>query len=256
MLTRLARWSDSHELTRRLRRRLLEAPVVSHVVSALDRPRLRRLERAGAAEERSKARWREAPPGPGLTWGVQVSGDPAAEAAQRHGVFGSGRTVLEVGPGYGRVLEAALARGVEFGRYIGLDLSEENVRHLRERFADPRIEIVHGDVESFALGEPIDAALSFLTFKHLYPSCQVAVENLGRQLRPGGLVVFDLIEGSREYFHRDRATFMREYTRAEAEQIVRAAALELVAIDRIEHAPARVRMLVVARRPLTTGRDS
>ena len=253
VLTRLAQWSDSHELTRRLRRRVLATRVVSRAVAGFDRRRLRRLERAGATDERSKRRWREAPPGPGLTWGVEVSGDPAVEAAERHGVFGPGRTILEVGPGYGRVLRSALAREVEFGRYIGLDLSAQNVRHLREEFDDPRIEIVQGDVESTSLDEPIDAALSFLTFKHIYPSFRAALENLGRQLRPGGRIVFDLIEGPRVYFHRDRATFMREYTRAEVGEIVAAASLELVALDRVEHAPGRTRMLVVASKPPAKG---
>ncbi len=249
MFQRLARWSDSHAFTRNARRRLAEAPLVSQAITALDRRRLRRLEQAGGAEERSKRRWREAPPDPGLTWGVEVSGEPAVDAAQRFGVFGPDQTVLEVGPGYGRILDAALGRGVEFRRYIGLDLSEDNVAHLRARFDDPRIEIVHGDVETFALDEPLDAAISFLTFKHIYPSFQAALENLGRQLRPGGQVVFDLIEGGREYFHRDQVTFMREYTRDEVAELVAGASLELAALDRVEHAPGRERMLVVARKP-------
>ena len=221
---------------------------MSNAISALDRRRVRRLEQEGGVQERAKRRWREAPPDPGLTWGVEVSGDAAVAAAQRFGVFGPEQTVLEVGPGYGRILDAAQRAGVEYRRYVGLDLSEENVAHLRERFDDPRIEIVHGDVESFELGEPFDAAISFLTFKHIYPSFQAALTNLGRQLRPGGQVVFDLIEGGREYFHRDQVTFMREYTREEVGEIVAAAGLELAAIDRVVHAPGRERMLVVAHK--------
>ena len=222
---------------------------MSQAVAALDRRRVRRLEQEGDAAERAKSRWRAAPPDPGLTWGVEVSGDAAVEAAQRFGVFGPEQVVLEVGPGYGRILEAALRRGVEFRRYVGVDLSEGNVAHLRERFDDPRIEIVHGDAETFDLGEPFDAAISFLTFKHIYPSFENALANLGRQLRPGGQVVFDLIEGAREYFHRDQVTFMREYTRDEVGDHVVAAGLELAAIDRVVHAPGRERMLIVARRP-------
>jgi SAM-dependent methyltransferase len=246
MLARLARWSDSHEFTRRGRRWLLAAPGVAQAVSAIDRRRLRELEQEGQLGERSKRRWREAVPDPGLTWGHQVSGEPAVAAAERHGVFGPDLTVVEVGPGYGRILGAALRRGAEFRRYIGVDLSEENVRHLRVEFADPRVEIVHGDAETIEFGEPIDSIYSFLTFKHIYPTFATALANLGRQLRPGGTIAFDLIEGSREYVHRDNHTFMREYTRREAAEIVTGAALELVEIDLVEHAPGRARMLIVA----------
>ena len=185
----------------------------------------------------------------GLTWGDEVSGEPAVEIAERYGVFGSDHAVLEVGPGYGRILGAALARGVEFRRYIGLDLSQENVDHLRRTYDDPRLELVCGDVESADFDEPLDAAYSFLTFKHIYPSFAAALANIGRQLRPGGRVVFDLIEGSREYFHRDQVTFMREYTRPEAAGIVARAGLRLVAVDEVVHAPGRARMLIVAERP-------
>jgi len=249
MLTRLAKWSDSHPVTRRMRRRLLDAPGVSSAVAALDRRRLRQVESAGATAERAKSRWREAPPDRGLTWGDEVSGVPAVLAAERYGVFAPDHAVLEIGPGYGRILGAALERGVDFRRYVGLDLSQENVDHLRRTFDDPRLEIVCGDVESAEFDEPLDAAYSFLTFKHIYPSFAQALTNIAGQLRPGGRVVFDLIEGSREYFHRDQVTFMREYTRPEAAGIVARAGLRLVAIDEVVHAPGRTRMLIVAERP-------
>jgi SAM-dependent methyltransferase len=219
------------------------------MVSALDRRRLRRLESAGGAVELSKARWREAPPEVGLTWGERVAGDPAVDAAERHGVFGPDRLVVEIGPGYGRILGAALERGAEFRRYIGVDLSEENVSHLRATFDDPRIELVHGDAETVRFDEPIDSVYSFLTFKHIYPSFANALGNLAGQLRPSGRVVFDLIEGNRQYFHRDERTFMREYTRDEAAGIVSGAGLELIEFDHVEHAPGRTRLLVVATRP-------
>jgi SAM-dependent methyltransferase len=248
MFSRLAKWSDSHELTRRGRRWIARAPGVAQVVSTFDDRRLRRLESGGQAVERSKARWREAPPELGLTWGERVSGEPAVDAAERHGVFGPDNVVVEIGPGYGRILGAALERGVDFRRYIGVDLSEDNVRHLRTSFADPRVEIVHGDAESVSFDEPIDSVYSFLTFKHIYPSFATALANLGRQLAPGGRIVFDLIEGDREYFHRDERTFMREYTRDEVAEIVRGAELDLVSFDRVDHAPGRTRLLVIAQR--------
>jgi SAM-dependent methyltransferase len=249
MLSRLAKWSDSHAITRRGRRWIAEAPGVAQAVSALDSRRKRRLESDGQAVERSKERWRHAPPELGLTWGERVAGEPAVEAAERHGIFGPDKAVVEIGPGYGRILSAALARGVPFRRYIGVDLSEENVRHLRAGFEDPRVQILHGDAESVTFDEAIDSMYSFLTFKHIYPSFATALANLGAQLRPCGRIAFDLIEGGREYFHRDERTFMREYTREEAAKIVSEAGLELVTFDHVDHAPGRRRLLVVAARP-------
>jgi SAM-dependent methyltransferase len=249
MLRRLAAWSDSSELPRRVRRAVLEAPGIAHAVSVLDRRRLHRIEREGDARERSKLRWRSAAPGSGLTWGVELSGAPVVAAAQKHGIFGPDRTVLEIGPGYGRVVRACLERKIPFRRYIGLDVSAENVAHLRAAIDDPRVEFVHGDAESVSLGEPVHALLSTLTFKHLYPSFEAALANLEPQLRPGAPLMFDLIEGSREYFHRDGITFIREYAPAEVRTMLRRTSLELVTFDRIEHAPGRERLLVVARKP-------
>lgn len=247
MLRSLVRWSDSRPGLRRARRALSRAPLVSHAIGALDERRAQRLEHDGDPRERSKQRWSEVAPGPGLTWGEELSGEAAVDVCERHGAFGEGRTILEIGPGYGRIMRAVLDRGAAFERYLGLELSEQNASHLRQEFADPRIEIVRGDAESTQLDEKVDTVFSFLTFKHLYPSFEGALTNLRPQLRDGGVVIFDLIEGSRSYFQRDEQTFVHEYTRAEAEGIVGRSGLTLKAFDRVEHAPERARLVVVAR---------
>ncbi len=247
MLRRLVRWSDSRPGLRRARRALSRAPLVSRAIRARDERRARRLEHEGDARGRSKRRWSSVEPGPGLTWGEELSGQPAIHVCERHGAFGPGRTILEIGPGYGRIVGAALAAAAEFERYVGLELSERNVEHLRGAIDDPRVEIVQGDAESAQLGEPVDAVISFLTFKHIYPSFEGALANLRPQLRDGAVVIFDLIEGSRTYFQRDETTYVHEYTRDEAERIVRAVGLRPEAFDAVEHAPGRARMVVVAR---------
>jgi SAM-dependent methyltransferase len=249
MLRRLTEWSDRNRIGRRLRRSLLENPVSGRAIRSLDRRRMRELEREEDPVERSKRRWREAPPDPGLTWGDRVDGADAARVAIAHGVFGPGRSVLEIGPGYGRILEAVLAAGAEFDRYVGLDLSERNVSHLRAAFSDGRLEFVEGDAETASLDAPVDGAYSFLTFKHLYPSFEAALRNIASQLNPNGVVVFDLIEGDRAYFHHDRTSFVRHYTRETAREIVELAGLEPAGFDRVRHAPGRERLVVVARRP-------
>jgi SAM-dependent methyltransferase len=249
VLRRLAAWSDSSDTGRRLRRGLLANPLTAGAIHALDRRRTRRLESQGDPVERSKRRWREAEPDPGLTWGEEHGGGGGARVAEANGVFGPGRRVLEVGPGYGRILVACLESGLEFERYTGLDLSERNVAHLRAEFTDPRIEFVVGDAETAELAEPVDSVISFLTFKHLYPSFELALTNLGAQLRPGGTVLFDLPEGSRAYFHHDGSSFIRHYTRDQAARIVTRAGLALAGFDTVEHAPGRERLVVVAKAP-------
>ena len=54
--------------------------------------------------EQARASWEDLPPDPALTWGLKLTGDAFIAKAVAHGLHG---TVLEVGPGYGRLLEAA-----------------------------------------------------------------------------------------------------------------------------------------------------
>jgi SAM-dependent methyltransferase len=219
------------------------------MVKLSGRRRLRRFERRGEAWQRSRSRWRAGSPDAGLTWGIELSGDPLVDVADGYGAFGRGRTILEIGPGYGRLLRSCLDRGVAFERYLALDISEQNVGRLRDEIRDERVTIMHGDAETASFESPFDTALSFLTFKHFYPSFESVLRNLEPQLRPGALVLFDLIEGTREYFEWDQVTFVREYTREEVKEILRRSSLDLIAFDSVEHAPDRVRMVVVAKKP-------
>ena len=56
---------------------------------------------------------------PGLTWGVDVSGEAFVSKAAQYGALEPRSRVLGVGPGYGRLLLACLQRGASFGAYIG-----------------------------------------------------------------------------------------------------------------------------------------
>jgi SAM-dependent methyltransferase len=236
-----------------LGRRLRALPVASGVIDRIDRRRSERVERRADVAEVARSRWRGAGPALDLTWGARVSGDAFVERALAHGAFAADGTVLEVGPGYGRILRSCVDRGVPFARYIGLDLSPSNVAHLRQEFADPRIEFIEGDVERTSLPGPVDTVISSLTFKHLYPSFQAALANVRRQLSDRGRVVFDLIEGHRRYFHWDGRTYVREYRRDEVARILAACSLEPAAFDTVEHDRDHRRLLVVAR---VSGRPS
>ena len=211
-----------------------------------DRRRSERLVRASDAPEVAKSRWRATAPGPELTWGKELTGDAFVDRAVAHHAFGPDRRVLEVGPGYGRILRTCLERSVPFYRWVGLDLSAENVRHLSREFPDPRIEFVEGDAESARVHTPVDTVISSLTFKHIYPSFELALRNLAGQLSQRGLVLFDLIEGSGRCFERDDITYIRQYSREEVGELLARAPLELVGFDTVAHDREHVRLLVVA----------
>jgi SAM-dependent methyltransferase len=231
---------------------LLQVPGVSDVQKRLDRKSLRARREDEDPGSRSKERWRRSRPDAGLTWGRELSGAAFVRKAAEYGAFGPDHVVLEVGPGYGRLVRAALDEEVAFKRWVGLDLSAGTVESFNERFHEDPVEAVLGDAETARLGPEFDVLLSSLTFKHIYPTFGRALSNLQDQLRPGGLAIFDLIEGEREYFQRqDGVTYIRHYSRDEAADLVSQAAMKLVTFDAVDHDddPAHRRLLVVARRP-------
>jgi SAM-dependent methyltransferase len=223
---------------------------VTELEATLQRVESKLHESRDEAWQRSRERWRAARPDAHLTWGAELTGDAFIEKAEAAGAFGPGRVVVEVGPGYGRLLASALERGAEFESWAGIDLSQENVDHLEGRFGgESRAAFQVADVEEVKLDRPADAVLSSLTFKHLYPSFERALTNLGSQLSPGGVVLFDLIEGERRYFEEDEVTYIRWYTRDEVRELVERCGLELEAFDEVRHHPDMARLLVIARKP-------
>jgi SAM-dependent methyltransferase len=238
----------------RLRRALLGAldKRIDELEAQLDE-RISRLETAiGDGDEdwdRSRQRWRGAQPAADLTWDTELTGEAFIERANAHGAFGAERRVLEIGPGYGRLLASCLEQGLEFESWLGVDLSADCVAYLGRRFGRQGISFVEADVETIELDQPVDTILSSLTFKHLFPSFDVALRNLARQLRPDGVVIFDLIEGRWRSFENDRGTYVRRYTRDEVDAIVAGAGLTRIAFDEVRHHPDITRLLVVAGCP-------
>lgn len=199
--------------------------------------------------EQARMRWRTARPAPDLTWDREPGGGAFIAKVAAAGGFGAERAILEIGPGYGRLLAAALAERVPFRAWTGLDLSRRNVARLTERFAGPRVTFLHGDVEALALPGPVETVISSLTFKHLYPTFAVAAKRIAGALVPGGLLVFDLIEGTRQYFEAENGTtYIRWYERSEVTALLRDAGFSTVDFDEVEHDSEHRRLLVIARR--------
>lgn len=198
--------------------------------------------------ERSRTRWREASPTSNLTWDTELTGDAFIEKVAATGAFGPETDVLEIGPGYGRLLRACLDAGVGFRTYVGVDLSAENVAHLKQRFGTDMVSFINADIETLELDSDVDLVLSSLTLKHLYPSCERALANVSSRLRPGGRLVFDLIEGERRRWEHDNVTYIRSYSRVEVREILGRIGFTDISFDEVTHCPGRTRMLVVARR--------
>jgi SAM-dependent methyltransferase len=199
------------------------------------------------AQERSKSRWRQARPQLDLTFGESLTGQAFVTKLAEHAKLTEQTRLLEIGPGYGRLLSAYLDQGLPFSSYTGLDLSEFNVGHLSERFGDPRISFLHGDANSAAIPE-FDLGISSLVFKHFYPTFEQALANCTSSLSAEGRFIFDLLEGKRAYFEHDDATYVHCYEPPDVEQIVARAGLRVLAFDHVEHGPNRTRLLVVAGR--------
>src|SRR5436190_482760 len=128
--------------------------------------------------ERSRVRWRQSGPEFHLTWGREVSGDAFVLKMQQYEAFGPGKSLLEIGPGYARLLK-----------------------------------------------------------------------NVAGALNPGGLVFFDLMEGTAQDFEHDGVTFLRHYTRLQVLEILEHCGLSLTAWDEVCHTPEHQRLLVVATKP-------
>ena len=127
-----------------------------------------------------------------------ITGDAFVEKLNQYAPASQFRNLLEIGPGYGRLLSSIYTLDRPFDSYTGIDISEENAAALRRLFVEPGVRIAVTDVEALTSEGPYDLAFSSLTFKHLYPSFEAALRALKGCLRPGGLVIFDLLEAGSE----------------------------------------------------------
>lgn len=143
--------------------------------------------------DRAKIRWRSTEADEGLTWGAIWDASNFVEALLKRVSFTPSTSILEIGPGYGRVLDQILKEGLPFQSYLGLDLSLGRINRLTEKYQDDeRIEFMHGDVETFQLDQRFDLCISSATFVHLYPNCKKALRNCEQHMKSGGYVAFDV----------------------------------------------------------------
>jgi SAM-dependent methyltransferase len=194
---------------------------------------------------RSRIRWRRGEDPAGLTWGEVLTGDAFAAKIERD--FDPAKDVLELGPGYGRITKSCA--NFPFRSYTGVDISRRNIELLKAEYRDPRFRFIVGDFETMPIpGGPFGLVYSSLTFKHIYPTFAAAVENVAKYMLRGGVIAFDLIEGtSPGYFEKeDNVTYIRQYTREEVAKILDELGFGGLEFDYVEHMPGRSRLLVTA----------
>jgi ectoine hydroxylase-related dioxygenase (phytanoyl-CoA dioxygenase family)/SAM-dependent methyltransferase len=168
--------------------------------------------------ERSQERWRADEPDAGLTWGVRMDGDAFVRFLLQHVTLKDTSTIVEIGPGYGRILEALLKSGAPFRRYIGLEISAARVARLSSQFKDRRIEFRQADVLGrVELNAIADLTFSSAVFEHLYPDFSAAIDTISHFTRQGGSIIIDFVRDEAsiersEFFFETNGTYIRFYS--------------------------------------------
>jgi tRNA G46 methylase TrmB len=74
-----------------------------------------------------------------LTWGIEVSGADFIHKASSYGAFGPDKSLLEIGPGYGRLLKSIIDQNLPFKSYLGVEPTFVTTRNRKScRFSIAR----------------------------------------------------------------------------------------------------------------------
>lgn len=109
----------------------------------------------------------------------------------------SGKNVLEVGVGTGRIASKVLTLGCK--EFTGLDISPKTIWRAKQNLSRfQNAEILECDIENFKRRDYYDVAFSVLTFM-LIENKQLALQNIVDSLKPNGIIVLSIPE-SPEWF--------------------------------------------------------
>jgi ubiquinone/menaquinone biosynthesis C-methylase UbiE len=142
-------------------------------------------------------------------------GEGVRQAVIRAANISSSSVVADVGTGTGFLAEAALAAGA---RVIGIDASEGMLDQARSRFPSDRFEARAGDMEALPLGgSEVDAVLANMVLHHAkHPP--LAIREMARVLKPGGmLVVTDADKHHEEWLRTEQHDRWLGFRRADIE---------------------------------------
>jgi cyclopropane-fatty-acyl-phospholipid synthase len=148
---------------------------------------------------------------PAYSQGVYANDEePLANALQRkfdwaiaQCQLGPGKTVLEIGPGWGAFAGHALQSGVRFTGITNSEVSQSYLRNKLANFGD-RFDILLTDFYDFEPKEPFDAIAIMGVIEHL-PDYERVLKKFQRLLKPGGRVFLDGSAAKKKY---ELSTFM------------------------------------------------
>jgi len=148
---------------------------------------------------------------PAYSQGVYANDEePLANALQRkfdwaiaQCQLGPGKTVLEIGPGWGAFAGHALQSGVRFTGITNSEVSQSYLRNKLANFGD-RFDILLTDFYDFEPKEPFDAIVIMGVIEHL-PDYERVLKKFQRLLKPGARVFLDGSAAKKKY---ELSTFM------------------------------------------------
>jgi cyclopropane-fatty-acyl-phospholipid synthase len=117
--------------------------------------------------------------------------------------IGEGKTVLEIGPGWGAFAGHALQSGVRFTGITNSEVSQSYLKGKLANFGD-RLDIVLTDFYDYEPKEPFDAIVIMGVIEHL-PDYERVLKKFERLLKPGGRVFLDGSAAKKKY---ELSTFM------------------------------------------------
>ena len=117
--------------------------------------------------------------------------------------LGPGKTVLEIGPGWGAFAGHALQSGVRFTGITNSEVSQSYLKGKLANFGD-RFDIVLTDFYDYEPKEPFDAIVIMGVIEHL-PDYERVLRKFERLLKPGGRVFLDGSAAKKKY---ELSTFM------------------------------------------------
>jgi len=96
---------------------------------------------------------------------------------------GVGRSILDVACGTGVLVPWYLERKVD--SVLGVDISPEMIRIGQNNHQNPKVSLIHGDIEEINFDRKFDCAMIFNSFPH-FPEPERLVGRMVEFLEPGG----------------------------------------------------------------------